>query len=110
MTRSSCGECAVLKGDKPLNAQQDTVDIGVRLALPALRQLKRRFSDLPNGNKLSMGERKKPQQVQPTEEIIAAFDREQAEARELKRRHTEAVRDSRNRDTYVKIERRRRPR
>lgn len=56
-----------------------------------------------------MGERKKPH-VRPTEEIIAAFDREQAEARELTRRYTEAVRDSRNRDTYVKIERRRRPR
>lgn len=57
-----------------------------------------------------MGERKKPHEIQPTEEIIAAFDREQAEARELKRRHSETVRDARHRDTYVKIERRRRPR
>ena len=57
-----------------------------------------------------MGEPKKPLEVRPTEEIIAAFDREQAEARELKRRHVENVREARDRDTYVKIERRRRPR
>jgi hypothetical protein len=57
-----------------------------------------------------MAERKKPDTVRPTEEIIAAFDREQAEARELNRRHTEAVRDSQRRDSFVRIERRRRPR
>jgi hypothetical protein len=33
-----------------------------------------------------------------TEEIIAAFDRERAEARELSRRHVERIRASREQD------------
>ena len=47
---------------------------------------------------------------QPREEIIAAFDRVQAEARELSRRHAEAMRAERQKNQYVAIERRRRPR
>lgn len=44
------------------------------------------------------------------EEIIKAFDREQAEARELNRRHTQNVRNSHAADRQVLIERRRHPR
>ena len=44
------------------------------------------------------------------EEIIKDFDREQAEARELNRRHTEHVRTSHAGDRQVLIERRRHPR
>jgi hypothetical protein len=44
------------------------------------------------------------------EDIIEAFDRERAEARELNRRHEETVRNSRAADRQVLIERRRRPR
>lgn len=47
-----------------------------------------------------MGEdRKSPNN--PTEDVIAAFDRERAEANELRRRHTEQVRSSRNNDRPV---------
>ena len=45
-----------------------------------------------------------------SDEIIKAFDREQAEARELNRRHTEKVRSSHAGDRQVLIERRRHPR
>ena len=45
-----------------------------------------------------------------SEDIIKAFDREQAEARELNRRHTESVRGSHAGDRQVLIERRRHPR
>ena len=44
-----------------------------------------------------MREDRKSQNV-PTEEIIAAFDRERAEANELRRRHNEHVRMSRAND------------
>jgi hypothetical protein len=44
-----------------------------------------------------MGEDRKSPNV-PTEEIIAAFDRERAEANELRRRHNEHVRMSRAKD------------
>ena len=44
------------------------------------------------------------------EEIIAAFDREHAEARQWSRRHADQLRDSYTSDRPVYIERRRRPR
>jgi hypothetical protein len=40
----------------------------------------------------------------PTEDIIAAFDRERAEANELRRRHSEQVRSSRANDRLVRSE------
>ena len=43
-------------------------------------------------------------------EVIEAFDREQARARELNRRHEESVRNSHASDRQVLIERRRHPR
>jgi hypothetical protein len=46
----------------------------------------------------------------PTEDILAAFDRERAEAQELNRRHSEHVRNSRADDQPVGMERRRKPR
>jgi hypothetical protein len=57
-----------------------------------------------------MGETKDPQERRPTEEIIAAFDRERAEAEELRRRHSEKVRAANANDRQSLIERRRRPR
>ena len=45
-----------------------------------------------------------------TEEIIRAFEREQTEARELNRRHSESVKDAHLRDRQLLIERRRQPR
>jgi hypothetical protein len=47
-----------------------------------------------------MGEDRKSQN-NPTEDVIAAFDRERAEANELRRRHTEQVRSSRTNDRLV---------
>lgn len=47
-----------------------------------------------------MGEDRKSSN-NPTEDIIAAFDRERAEANELRRRHTEQVRSSRTNDRPV---------
>jgi hypothetical protein len=47
-----------------------------------------------------MGEERKLLAI-PTDEIIAAFDRERAEANELRRRHTEQVRTSRSNDRPV---------
>jgi hypothetical protein len=44
------------------------------------------------------------------EEVIEAFDRERAQARELNRRHEESVRNSHAADRQVLIERRRSPR
>ena len=44
-----------------------------------------------------MGEDRKSTR-KPAEEIIAAFDRERAEANELRRRHSEQVRSSRSND------------
>jgi hypothetical protein len=44
------------------------------------------------------------------EEIIEAFDRERARARELNRRHEESIRNSHAGDRQVLIERRRHPR
>jgi hypothetical protein len=56
-----------------------------------------------------MGERKMTREPRP-EEIIAAFDREREIARELNRRHTEHVRNSRSDDRQVHNERRRQSR
>jgi hypothetical protein len=49
-----------------------------------------------------MGEDKKGQKVRPAEEIIAAFDRERAEANDLQRRHAELIRASRTNDRPVR--------
>jgi hypothetical protein len=56
-----------------------------------------------------MKDRKPPDRGR-TEELIAALEREQSEARDLIRRHTEDVRASHHRDKQVLIERRRYPR
>jgi hypothetical protein len=56
-----------------------------------------------------MKERKPPERGR-TEELIAALERAQSEARDLSRRHTEDVRSSHHRDKQVLIERRRNPR
>jgi hypothetical protein len=53
---------------------------------------------------------KKPPSGARNEELIKAFDRERAEARELNRRHAEEARKARSRDRQVLIERRRHPR
>jgi hypothetical protein len=72
-----------------------------------------REGEVPEGGALT----KKPERDRtvsedhmPTEDILAAFDREWAEAQELNRRHTEQVRNSRADDQPVRIERRRKPR
>jgi hypothetical protein len=52
-----------------------------------------------------MGEDRKQEEVPPTEDIIAAFDRERDEANELNRRHTEQVRSSRTNDRPVRNDR-----
>ena len=51
-----------------------------------------------------MGDRKPPRDSRP-EDIIAAFDRERELARELNRRHTEHVRNTRADDRPVQAER-----
>ena len=51
-----------------------------------------------------MGEDTKTKPVPRAEDIIAAFDREQTEARELHKRHTEHVRASRNHDRPARNE------
>jgi hypothetical protein len=56
-----------------------------------------------------MNETNQSQDSRP-DDVIAAFDREAALARELNRRHTEHVRSSRADDCPVRIERRRSPR
>ena len=53
-----------------------------------------------------MGDRKSPRDSRP-EDIIAAFDREREVARELNRRHTEHVRNTRADDRQIETERRR---
>jgi len=50
-----------------------------------------------------MGEDRKSPHT-PTEDIIAAFDRERAEANELRRRHSEQVRLSRTNDRPARSE------
>jgi hypothetical protein len=57
-----------------------------------------------------MKDRKQPPERASTEELIAALEREQSEARDLSRRYAEDVRNSRHRDKQVLIERRRYPR
>ena len=52
----------------------------------------------------------KPPEHARTEELIAALEREQSEARDLSKRHAEDVRSSYHRDKQVLIERRRQPR
>jgi hypothetical protein len=59
-------------------------------------------AQFPGNN--AMPEDRKTKQVSP-EEIIAAFDRETAEARELRRKHREQVRASRENDRPVRNER-----
>jgi hypothetical protein len=55
--------------------------------------------------------RKTPEQgKRKAEDVIAAFDRQRDEARELNRRHTQHVRASRADVMPVRIERRRGPR
>jgi hypothetical protein len=53
---------------------------------------------------------RKPPERRRTEELIAALEREQSQARDLSRRHAEDVRRSHHRDQQVLIERRRQPR
>ena len=55
-----------------------------------------------------MAEERKSQVVLPAEDVIAAFDREREQARELNRRHTELVRASRANDRPVRTDRRNR--
>ena len=57
----------------------------------------------------AMDERKPPDK-RWNEEIFKAFDRERSKAQDLSRRHEEEVRNSRQRDRQVLIERRRYPR
>jgi hypothetical protein len=52
----------------------------------------------------------KPPERARTEELIAALEREQSQARDLSRKHSEDVRSSHHRDKQVLIERRRQPR
>ena len=52
----------------------------------------------------------KPPDRARTEELIAALERVQSEARDLSRRHAEDVRNSHHRDKQILIERRRNPR
>ena len=52
----------------------------------------------------------KPPDRRRTEELIAALEREQSQARDLSRRNSEEVRTSHHRDQQVLIERRRKPR
>jgi hypothetical protein len=56
-----------------------------------------------------MRDRQSPRDSRP-EDIIAAFDREREIARELNRRHTEQVRNSRADDRQIETERSRRQR
>jgi hypothetical protein len=51
-----------------------------------------------------MGEDTKGKSVPRAEDIIAAFDRERAEARELHKRHTEHVRATRTNDRPARNE------
>jgi hypothetical protein len=53
---------------------------------------------------------RKPPDRGKTDELIAALERAQSEARDLSRRHSEDVRNSHHRDKQVLIERRREPR
>jgi len=53
---------------------------------------------------------RKPPDRGKNEELIAALERAQSEARDLSRRHSEDVRSSHHRDKQVLIERRREPR
>ena len=59
---------------------------------------------------MSDRDHKPPPERSRTEELIAALERAQSEARDLSRRHTEDVRSSHHRDKQVLIERRREPR
>jgi hypothetical protein len=49
----------------------------------------------------TMGNETTGKKVRPADEIIAAFDREQKEADELRRQHTERVRAARANDRQV---------
>jgi hypothetical protein len=56
----------------------------------------------------AMSEERKAKTLPPAEEVIAAFDRQRAEAHELHRRHNEQVRASRAHDRPVSSERHKR--
>ena len=87
-------------------AQQDTALNGVFLAAIEIEALGRSGVR----SRTTMGDSKESRERKPTEEIIAAFDRERAESQELNRRHTEKVRAAHADDRQSFIERRRRPR
>ncbi len=53
---------------------------------------------------------RKPPEKGAHEELFKAFDRERSKAQDLSRRHEEEIRNSRQRDQQVLIERRRYPR
>ena len=57
----------------------------------------------------SMKDPKPPDRAR-TEELLKALEREQEQARDLSKRHSEDVRTSHHRDQQVLIERRRQPR
>jgi hypothetical protein len=54
--------------------------------------------------------RREERERRPAEELIEAFDRQRSKAHDLERRHEEMMRESRERDRQVLIERRRHPR
>jgi hypothetical protein len=93
-------------GSEVVWAQQDTGQNGVFLAPTEIET----FGRKEVGSRTTMGDSKEPRERRPTEEIIAAFDRERAESQELNRRHTEKVRAAHADDRQSFIERRRRPR
>ena len=86
--------------------QRDTAPGGVFLAPTPVDG----FDGQKLGIERPMGESKEPRERPPTEEIIAAFDRERAALEELHRQHTEKVRAAHADDRQSLIERRRRPR
>ena len=53
---------------------------------------------------------KKPPDPREKEDIFRAFERERSKAQDLSRMHEETIRNSRERDRQVLIERRRHPR
>jgi hypothetical protein len=87
-------------------AQQDTGPDGVFLAQKPIDG----FVPRKLGIERLMGKSKEPLDRPPTEEIIAAFDRERAASQELNRQHTEKVRAAHAGERQSLIERRRRPR
>jgi hypothetical protein len=58
----------------------------------------------------TMDDRKPPDPREKEEDIFRAFERERSKVQDLSRMHEETVRNSRERDRQVLIERRRHPR